>query len=386
MKKRLRILVTGGPVHAHLDSVKIIMNGFRGGRMAGLARKLAEQGHTVIYLTSRHGAIPENPEEFSGGLDVRRHNGFWDYMEQVKAICKPGRQDAVVLGAAVCNLIPQEPWTGKFPSHNYKPGDSIPINFEIAPRVIDVVKRVDPTTNLFGFKLLDGVPQKELIDAAYGVLLESGAVTVFANDRQDLNTKFAVNKEGGYVKIFERDLVACIEERASDKYYSTEITTDRLPKDVARDCGIRFRQAVTDFGGQIEALNDSHGKDLLLGTIAIRLRRGTNQFITTVRGKEDLSKWTLVRSVDNVRRLVKVWGDKPTLNAPLLFRAFKLNPDINLIVHVHGSPSESSNPLPYAPAGTKADTMRPEKDIKGTFHVQAHGSFFLKEADGWVHP
>src|ERR1035441_6034934 len=89
------------------------------------------------------------------------------------------KYDAVILGAAVANLIPVERFPGKFPSHNYKPGDIIPFSLKIAPRIIDEVKAVAPKTHLFGFKLLSGVPHDELISAAYGVLLESHATAVF---------------------------------------------------------------------------------------------------------------------------------------------------------------------------------------------------------------
>lgn len=40
-----KILITGGPVHANLDAVKIITNRFRGGRMVDLAIKLGERGY-----------------------------------------------------------------------------------------------------------------------------------------------------------------------------------------------------------------------------------------------------------------------------------------------------------------------------------------------------
>jgi len=50
----MRFLVTGGPVHVHLDYVKIITNKFKGGRMEALCQGLFDLGHDVIYLTSRH--------------------------------------------------------------------------------------------------------------------------------------------------------------------------------------------------------------------------------------------------------------------------------------------------------------------------------------------
>ena len=52
-----------------------------------------------------------------------------------------------------------------------------------------------PGAHLFGFKLLSGVNHNELIKAAYGVLLESKATAIIANDAKDLNQKYIVTKE-----------------------------------------------------------------------------------------------------------------------------------------------------------------------------------------------
>ena len=51
----MKILITGGPVHAYLDAVKIITNKFKGGLMAELADKFKFQpdgaGVEITYLT-----------------------------------------------------------------------------------------------------------------------------------------------------------------------------------------------------------------------------------------------------------------------------------------------------------------------------------------------
>ena len=211
-----KILITGGPVHAFPDDVKIITNKFKGGLMVKLAGEfvdMAENLHAetkvnrgdkkadvhVTYLCSKNAQQPWWAD-YLGGEDTPHltcvhHNGIDDYMEIVKGLAHT--HDAVILGAAVANLIPKNKIKGKFPSHNYKPGDTIPIEFTIAPRIIDEVKKVNSNCLLFGYKLLSGVDYCELVRAAYGVLLESKAVTVFANDAMDLMQKYAVTKERG---------------------------------------------------------------------------------------------------------------------------------------------------------------------------------------------
>src|SRR3989338_4353150 len=152
-----RILVTGGPVHSNLDAVKIITNRFKGGLMVQLAESLLGFETQVSYLCGI-GAQQPSPQ---ARLDVVMHEGFDDYRRKVLELAPD--MDGVVLGAAVPNLIPAKPWQGKFPSHNYRPGDIISIDFMISPYVIEEVKKVAPGTQLFGFKLLSGANHEDLI-------------------------------------------------------------------------------------------------------------------------------------------------------------------------------------------------------------------------------
>src|SRR5258706_15656847 len=122
----MKILITGGPVYAKLDAVKIITNTFKGGLMAQLAENLIKSGPVhITYLTSKGSRLPE-AGCYSNSLAIFYHDGFEDYKQKVPALAP--HSDAVVLGAAVSNLIPMNPWKGKFPSHNYKVGDKIPID------------------------------------------------------------------------------------------------------------------------------------------------------------------------------------------------------------------------------------------------------------------
>lgn len=235
------ILVTGGPVGANIDPVKIVTNKFRGGMMAKLATELSMyRGARVTYLCSKGSVLPEGPLTLECPDDMRvkvvYHDGFHDYMKKVCDLAKD--MDAVILGAAVANLIPVKWYRGwaisrgryelhdptdmplkdKFPSHNYKPGDRIFMEWTIAPRVIDMVKKHMPETgHLFGFKLLAGQPHDELIRAAYEVLLSSRATAVIANDpTKGLENKHIVTKERGVHTIGFAELDKWIWEVLND--------------------------------------------------------------------------------------------------------------------------------------------------------------------------
>jgi hypothetical protein len=333
------------------------------------------EGNRITYLTSKECRIPDGVES-----TVIYHNGFEDYRKKVLELAP--KHDAVILGAAVCNLIPKKPWKKKFPSHNYKPGDRIPIDFTIAPRVIDEVKKVAPKVKLFGFKLLQGVPHKELIQAAYDILLESKATAVFANDANDLSTRYAITREGGEIK-FDPDrvqygIVEFITKCMSDKYYST--VTNPADFDVADYHWSKTK--ISNLAKKYKSkFSKQYGKEKYrFGTIAVRLGHD-DSFITTGRGKKEMDELVLVEKVDHRKR--KVYAtEKATLNAPLLHRIFRNREDIKAIVHYHNQYEDCEEKVmwsAYAPSGTirdasLADALDPSC-MK--FYIEGHGTFEL---------
>lgn len=365
----MKILVTGGPVHAKLDAVKIITNTFKGGLMAELADqlKMADiNGVEITYLTAKGMKCPavNNPT-------ILYHDGFHDYHKQVLELAP--QHDAVILGAAVANLIPMNPLTGKFPSHNYKVGDRIPIDFTIAQRVIDEVKKVAPKTHLFGFKLLSGVPHDELIRAAYGVLLESHATAVFANDRKELMNKYCVTKERGVHPMSMKQMTEFILRCLMDKYYKTEVLNARV---IYPDAEHAFNMYAKRFGDKFKPIPEGY----VFGTIAIRNLDG--RFLTTGRGKNELNDKVVVMKVDHNKCLVKTYEKKASLNAPLLDWIFKHNLDCHAIVHYHEVRPDLKWTLPYAIPGTVADTQRNIEPFQGSFNIAQHGCFLLLDKNG----
>lgn len=383
----MRILVTGGPVHAKLDAVKFVTNRFKGGLMAKLADELGKQNAQVTYLCAKGSREPEL--SFAGGENgtypvVVHHDGFHDYRAKVMELAP--EFDAIVLGAAVANLIPvcyyehyaavndrfegrvEMPLEGKFPSHNYKPNDQIMMKWAIAPRIIDEVRvHMKPGANLFGFKLLSGVEHAELVTAAYEVLLGSKATNVFANDAQNLNVCYGIGKDRSSREMVREGLAEEIIKLTSDEYYSTEVCgelpegwdnfDDRLWKYACRE---RFVASPEGF---------------VFGTVAFR---HGGSFVTTRRGKNETEGAVLVMGVDHDERIVRTRGGKATLNAPLLSRIFNENPKVDHICHYH----DEVDGLPaywWAPPGTVRDSGRP---VHTSFNISGHGCFLLYDKKG----
>jgi len=373
-----KILVTAGPVHAYLDPVKIVTNRFKGGMMLGIARDLlSKKACDVTVLCSKS---VSDAGAYVGDGRVVHHDGFGDYMAKVLEMAKDF--DAVVLGAAVANLIPAKPWKDKFPSHNYKPGDVVDIPFMIAPRVIDQVKeRMKPGAHLFGFKLLSGQSFDELIRAAYGVLTESRATVVFANDPLlGLDKKFVVTKERAVVPVSLDGMSGFIKAIMDDEYYrSVDVPASLEDMSVA---WANVEKALDHYRDHFVTVENG----LVFGTVAYRF--GKTGFVTTARGKDETKQLAVVTGVDHKRKLVSVLAQKgvrvkATLNAPLLSRIFELNPDVHGILHFHyqeaGLPTRG-----WAPPGTIRDSCW--RDVSMPFNVEGHGCFMFVDKNGKVAP
>jgi phosphopantothenate-cysteine ligase len=362
-----KILITGGPVHAHLDAVKIVTNRFRGGLMSQLAARLANDSDCqVVYLTAPRAVKPHEHDR----LLVLEHKGFFDYRDQVLGLAQSATD--VILGAAVANLIPANPWKGKFPSHDYAEGDVVPIDFLVTPRVITEVKRHAPNVNLFGFKLLAGAPHEELMRAAWETLFSSRATAVIANEAGDLQTKYVRTREGAVHRLANDALAPFLREMMLDKYYRTCVVEPTSAAD--RSAERALASLLARFQAHRPELFVATADGMVFGTAAVRDPAGG--FWTTGRGKRELQERVRVASVTHATRTVYAEGARASLNAPLLDTVFKTLPQVQSIVHGHVQ-DPTLPTLGYAQPGTVADSQRA---ISGSFNIAQHGCFYLLDA------
>ena len=252
--------------------------------------------------------------------------------------------------------------------------------------ITGTVGSVIPTGTLF--KTLDGVQYEATGNAT--VALNTVAVSsltstagvataVFANDRQDLDIKYAVTKEmGEHVLQSDKELVNFINLLLADSYYTTIFESPQRSFSFVEK--VKFgSELLYQFGMQF---NKQYGKaQYRFGIVAMRCEEG---FLTTVRGKKELGDWTHVLRIDNgeLPRVV-VNGEynhtKATLNAPLLGNIFSANPRVQTIIHYHEQ-VDGFKTLPYAPPGTVRDSVR--EDISHGFNIEGHGTFKLFNGNG----
>lgn len=90
--------------------------------------------------------------------------------------------------------------------------DDLIIKLKRTPKIISLIKEWSPKTYLVGFKLLDHVPKKELLETAIKLKDKNKCDLVVANDlyniRNGKHEAFIINKDNECVKAFSKEDIA----------------------------------------------------------------------------------------------------------------------------------------------------------------------------------
>jgi hypothetical protein len=317
-----RVVISCGAIPSNIDSVKFITNRFRGGLAFKTAQFLSQFYEvTVVKWKFTDYVAPE-------GIKIVNITNVYDYFEWFQQ--NSVNYDAFVLAGAVANLTPTHPFEGKFPSHLYKVGDKFNIEFEIAPRAIDVIKQINPRCCLIGYKLFDAQTDEELIEIGRHTLNDARANCVFANTPAEAKSrKIALMQDGASIPMSFDEHLVFLKDLIDAQYFRTEIVNIEKPQD--------------DFlKGLVSVFEKSFDK---FGTVAFKSYDGEG-IVTTSRGHR--SGAVYVQRVDFENRIIYA-TDRATLNAPLLFQILQNSGDF--VVHRH-SIIDSAPTVPYELPGT----------------------------------
>jgi phosphopantothenate-cysteine ligase len=217
------ILVTAGNTSEPIDSVRSITNTASGKLGSIIADGFISRGEDVVYVCGKSAARPAQSP-----VQTVTVEGVADLARAVKDLCISYRFDCIIHSMAVSDytvkgILPYEELTraaeqGTQPvigSTQGKLSSDIPnpvILLEKAPKVIRLLRDLQPQALLVGFKLLVGVTEDELYLAARKLMEMNDCDYICANDLNhiagDRHEALLIDRDGHCAKLATKQQIA----------------------------------------------------------------------------------------------------------------------------------------------------------------------------------
>ncbi len=177
----IKVFVTAGPTHEKLDPIRILTNQSSGKMGFALANEALRRGADVTLVSGSTFMNPPCSVEF---IQVETTQQMYD---SVVAQLKEEKFDLFLAAAAPEDFRPVTFSETKMSSRISR---SFDVKFSVTEKVIDIVKKIQPTIFLVAFKAEWNLSRDKLIECARVVMHEAQADMVAAND--------SANKEAGF--------------------------------------------------------------------------------------------------------------------------------------------------------------------------------------------
>ena len=210
----MRVLVTSGGTLEDIDTVRAVVNHSTGSLGSLIAQRFALGGAQVVYLRGEKAACPQTTPHQT--ITIR---GTSQLSVTLKELLNRQRFDCVIHAMAVSDFTPagtltaqdiaiaigeqlnagqpltQHTVTAALHSATKTPGRAkissrdgdLLLALKQTPKVIEMIKALQPNTLLVGFKLLSGASESELIAAGNRLTCENKCDFVLLNDLADIN-------------------------------------------------------------------------------------------------------------------------------------------------------------------------------------------------------
>lgn len=191
----MRILITSGPTRASLDAVRVLTNRSTGRFGTLLANEALRCGARVTMV---YGLDSQTPIAHRH-LRLIRVETNEDLEKVLKRELLKRRYDVVIHAMAVLDFVPKKVYCGKVPSR----GGDWTLQLKPRKKIISKIKKWAPKVFLVGFKLEVGVSKGLLIRRGLGLLRESRADLVVANQLcaggDDRHAGYLIDRQGKVV-------------------------------------------------------------------------------------------------------------------------------------------------------------------------------------------
>lgn len=219
-----RILITSGPTRGPLDAVRYITNKSTGRLGVILAREALSRGARVTFIYGKGSLVPDADEigaEAFSRLKLVEIETVPELAQVMRHELEGEQYDVVLHSMAVLDYVPE-----RYAEQKTRSGQNEWwIRLVRTPKVIKLIKELQPETMLVGFKLEVDKSEGELIEIAHQSLLANRADLVLANDlhqiEQGHHTGYIVNPAGEVEGVVEgkeeiaRKLLDAVAERLS---------------------------------------------------------------------------------------------------------------------------------------------------------------------------
>lgn len=219
-----KYVITSGGISEKIDNVRKITNSSSGKLGMTIANHLLESKSdiTIYYVCSKNALRPNNTRvkiiEVAGTLDLK---------DKVESLLKNEKIDCFIHTMAVADyMVDYVTTVDKMKKSFLNNGDmevikdtkissyenNLVLVLKPTPKIISFIKEESPLTYLIGFKLLDGVSKKELIEVAKRLRDKNRCDLVVANDLEDIRNKehkaYIIDKEDKVVEASDKDDIA----------------------------------------------------------------------------------------------------------------------------------------------------------------------------------
>jgi phosphopantothenoylcysteine synthetase/decarboxylase len=164
-----------------------------------LASEALARGGDVTFVYGKDSLVPDAEvvgEEALSRLELREIETIDELQAVMKQQLQSNPFDAVLHCMAVLDYVPEKCVEEKTPSGRKEWW----IKLVRTPKVIKMIKELQPSSLLISFKLEVGKSREELVDAAYRSLVANGADLVLANDLREIeqgrHVGYLVNSAG----------------------------------------------------------------------------------------------------------------------------------------------------------------------------------------------
>jgi len=197
----MKVLITSGGTAEKIDSVRSIVNSSTGRLGCAIAEAFTACGAHVFYVCGINAARPK------ANVDMMDIDNVASLQAIAVRLLEENDIDIIVHAMAVSDYRVKSVLTtdgisqdinGKIGSNH----DEIILHLEKTPKIIGILREMAPNSIIVGFKLLDNVPHKMLIDTGHRLLMQNKCNFVLANDATeiigDVHKGYLIDKNCNY--------------------------------------------------------------------------------------------------------------------------------------------------------------------------------------------